>query len=641
MSARFCLILPDKYSEMEKNHILGFILIFATLLGWSIFTAPSEAELARSKYIQDSIAQAEMVESEEIDVGKAAPTQAPTYENDSLASLAQQYAFGPFASAATGESAPVILENDDVKITIDTKGGKISEVHLKKFRSVTINENREEVYGDLLLLNNPEDVFEYMIPVTSLPSGGVKSSDLYFQPTVSGNKVSLKAAVAGGGYIEQVYDLAASGYHVDYGLNLVGLDKIIDGNANTLELDWKVKINKLEKGEQFEQRYSTVYFKESDDSNADYCKCVSDDVEELNDKNVDWVSHSNQFFNTSLMSKGKPFVAGRMETVMTDYETSDYLKTTESLLSLPYGHAANESYDMAMYLGPNEYKNLVKYDNGLEQIIPFGNSIFGSINRHVIRPFFNWLSTFIGSKGIVIILMIFLVKMLLYPLMYKMLKSQALMGALKPQLAHLTDKYKDDAQKKQVETMKIYKEYGVSPFGGCMPMVVQIPIWYALFRFFPASITFRQEPFLWATDLSSYDDFFHLPFSIPFVGDHLSLFTILYSVSMLIYTYYNTKHMDMSANPAMKYMQYFMPVMFFGFFNNYASGLTCYMFFSNMINIAQTVITKKFVFNDEKLKAELATKKSQPKKQSKFQQKLEAAMKEQQANQKKAGKKKK
>ena len=223
-----------------------------------------------------------------------------------------------------------------------------------------------------------------------------------------------------------------------------------------------------------------------------------------------------------------------------------------------------------------------------------------------------------------------------------MLHSQALMGALKPELAHLNEKYKDDAQKKQMETMKVYREYGVSPFGGCMPMIIQMPIWYALFRFFPASITFRQEPFLWAEDLSSYDAFFNLPFEIPFMGSHLSLFTILWAISTLVYTYYNTRHMDMSANPAMKYMQYFMPVMFLGFFNTYASGLTCYMFFSNLINIIQTVVTKKFVFKDEKLKEELRQKKAKPKKQSGFQARLEEALKAQQAAQaKQKGAKKK
>ena len=625
---------------MEKNHIIGFILIFATLLGWSILTAPSEEELAEHKRLQDSIAAAQIVESEEVDTAKAdAVTLPSTPQSDSIATLANQYAYGPFAAAASGTSQQVILENADTKITFDTKGGSITSVHLKDYKAVSINDEREEVKTDLLLLNNPEDKWEYILPVASLPGKTVRTSDLYFTPSKSGNKLSLKAEVSGG-YIEQVYTLSSEGYHVDYDVNIVGLGNVIDQSADAIMLDWKLRINKLEKGDKFEQRYSTVYFKENDDD-PDYCKCISDDVEDLPEKQIDWVSHSNQFFNSTLMATDRPFAAGRMETVMADIEQVDYLKTTRSTLAVPYGHSSSESFSMAMYIGPNEYTQLAAYENELEQIIPFGNSIFGSINRHVIRPFFNFLSQYIGSKGLVILLMIFLVKMLLYPLMYKMLKSQALMGALKPQIAHLTDKYKDDAQKKQLETMKIYKEYGVSPFGGCMPMVIQIPIWYALFRFFPASIAFRQESFWWATDLSSYDDFFHLPFSIPFVGDHLSLFTILYSVSMLIYTFYNTKHMDMSANPAMKYVQYFMPVMFFGFFNNYAAGLTCYMFFSNVINTAQTVITKNFVFDDAKLKAELATKKAKPKKESKFQQRLQAAMKEQQAKQAEMGKKRK
>lgn len=220
--------------------------------------------------------------------------------------------------------------------------------------------------------------------------------------------------------------------------------------------------------------------------------------------------------------------------------------------------------------------------------------------------------------------------MMLYPLMYKMLHSQAKMGALKPELAHLKAKYKDKPQQQQMETMKIYREYGVSPLGGCMPMILQMPIWYALFRFFPASITFRQESFLWATDLSSFDVITWLPFSIPAFGSHISLFTILWAFTTIIYSYYNMKHMDMSANPAMKYVQYFMPVTFLFFFNTYASGLTCYMFFSNLFNIAQTVITKRFVFDDEKILAELNKQKSKPKKKGRFQERLEEAMKQQQ-----------
>ena len=228
-------------------------------------------------------------------------------------------------------------------------------------------------------------------------------------------------------------------------------------------------------------------------------------------------------------------------------------------------------------------------------------------------------------------MLIFILKMLLYPLMYKMLHSQAKMGLLKPKIAGIKEKYPDDSQKVQVETMKMYREYGVSPLGGCMPMILQMPIWYALFRFFPASITFRQEPFLWATDLSSYDALINLPFSIPAFGSHLSLFTLLWAVTTIIYSYYNMRHMDMYANPAMKYIQYFMPVTFLFFFNTYASGLTCYMFFSNVFNIAQTVITKKFVFQDEKLQKELDEHKAKPKKAGGFGSRLEEAMKQQQA----------
>jgi len=267
----------------------------------------------------------------------------------------------------------------------------------------------------------------------------------------------------------------------------------------------------------------------------------------------------------------------------------------------------------------------------MEDIIPFGRSIFGTINRWIIRPIFNFLSGFVGSMGIVILILTLIVKLALYPLTYKMLHSQTKMSVLKPEMASLKEKHKDEPQKAQMETMKIYREFGVNPLGGCMPMVLQMPIWFALYRFFPASIEFRQAGFLWATDLSSYDVFFNLPWEIPFYGAHVSLFTLLWAGTTLIYTYYNSKIMDMNAiNPMMKYMQYFMPLMFLFFFNNYASGLTCYLMFSNIINIGQTLGTKNLLFNDEKIKEELYAKKKKPKKKGKFQARLEQAMKEQQ-----------
>jgi YidC/Oxa1 family membrane protein insertase len=300
-------------------------------------------------------------------------------------------------------------------------------------------------------------------------------------------------------------------------------------------------------------------------------------------------------------------------------------------MTFALGSGSAQSYDMTWYIGPNEFERLRAHDLDMEDIVPFGWSIFGTINRWVVRPIFSFLSNFIGNKGIVILFLTLIVKSLVYPLTYKMLYSQSKMGALKPQMAKLREKYKDDQQKVQMETMKIYREYGVNPAGGCFPMVLQMPIWFALYRFFPASIEFRQASFLWANDLSSYDVFFRLPFEIPFLGDHLSLFTFLWAISMVVYTYYNSKIMDMnSINPMMKYMQYMMPLMFIFFFNSYASGLTCYLLFSNLMNITQTLVTKNYLINNDKILAELDANKKKPKKKGGFQQRLEKAMQEQQ-----------
>jgi len=451
-----------------------------------------------------------------------------------------------------------------------------------------------------------------------------------------------------GGYIEQKYTLAEDGYNVDYDLNLVGMNQHLDTGRKSVTLEWDNYLTRLEKNNKFEQTYSTVYFRDNQDEDVDYCRCVADAEEDLSEEKVDWVANVNQFFNTSIITTDTPFAGATFETKMIDQEneSNTALKLIKSEIEIPYDQSGNQKIAMKMYIGPNKFENLKEYGVELEEIIPFGTSIFGSINRWFIRPFFGFLSGFIGSMGIVILVLIFLIKMALYPLMYKMLHSQAKMGALKPEIAKLTEKYKDEPQKKQMETMKIYQQYSVSPFGGCMPMIAQMPIWYAMFRFFPASIEFRQESFLWAKDLSSYDVFFRHGMDIPFLGDHISLFTLLWAATTLIYTYYNTKHMDMSANPAMKYVQYFMPIMFLGFFNSYASGLTTYMFFSNLINIAQTVITKKFVFNDEKILAELKTQKAKPKKKNSFAERLQEqmrqaqAMQEQQAKLKNKGKKK-
>ncbi len=629
---------------MEKNQIIGFILLFATLFLWTWWSAPSEEELKEAQRVQDSIAQVKALKdsltAETKEIISESNLNAPSDEkNDSMSNIKNTYVFGLFAPAASGVEKFYTLENDEVVIKFSNKGGRIVSATLKNHIVSQKRKKGEPIEEkNVVLLGNERNKFEYLIPVKNVPSGTVNTRDLYFDVTQQGNALTFKAKTLSGGAFVQKYKLG-KGFNLDYDIDYSGLKGLLDGSADFIKFHWENYLAGYEKNRNFEKRYSAVYYKEKDQGDIEDCGCMKDDKEDLKNTPLEWVSHVNQYFNSSLISRGAPFASGEVESISPDDVNGDYIEMLRTDLDIPIQEG---SMDMEMYIGPNKYKELQNLNVDLEYVVPFGSSIFGTINRYLIRPVFNFFNGLTGSLGLSIIIIIFLLKMILYPLMYKMLHSQALMGALKPQLEPINKKFADDPQKKQIETMKIYREYGVSPLGGCLPMIIQMPIWYALFRFFPASFLFRREPFLWADDLSSYDDFFHLSTTIPFIGDHISLFTVLYSISMLIYTYYNSKNMDMSANPAMKYMQYFMPIMFFGFFNNYASALTCYMFFSNTINIAQTVITKKFVFTDERLQAELKKKKAKPKKKSAFASKFEEALKQQQAAQaaqKKRGKK--
>jgi len=622
---------------MEKTQLTGVLLLFVIMAGWWYVNAPTPEELAEYERVQDSIEQATLVEENPELTKTIAASELPVV-SDSVKNIQLQNTYGEFAGVAAGTEEIVSLENGDIKIDFTNKGGIIKEALIKEHLKVIKDEEGGETKVPLKLLEDPKNRFEYFIP-----SGGkeISTMDMYSQVSKSGNSVKFIAQTPSGKQFIQTYTLPDSGFQIDYKIETRG---ITADNSKGLKFRWKNYLDKLELNTNFEKSFTSVYFKKVDES-SDYCDCRSDDEEELEGDRLEWVSHVNQFFNSSLMAdKSKPFYGMEMRTEMMA-AGSDDLKMLESTAFIPVENGM--AYDMQMYVGPNEFETLRSYNNGLEEIIPFGRSIFGSINRWIIRPAFNFLSGLIGSKGVVIIVLIFILKMILYPLMYKMLYSQAKMQALKPEIEKASVKWKEDPQKKQMETMKMYREYGVSPLGGCWPMMLQMPIWYALFRFFPASITFRQESFLWANDLSSYDAFINLPFAMPeFIGSHISLFTVLWAVSTLVYTYYNTRHMDMSANPAMKYVQYFMPLMFLGFFNTYASGLTCYMFFSNLFNIMQTVITKKFVFDNDKILAELNKEKAKPKKpKSGFQARIEQAMKQQQAMQaekeKKGSKKKK
>lgn len=615
---------------MDKNSITGILLIFALFLVWQQLTAPSAEQIAEEQRIRDSIALAQELDTQNTTAELPATQQEQLVnETDSAKMVRLSSSYGVFAAAAGGNEQETTLENEVFAITFTNKGGRIKEVLLKDYHKAYLDENNEEYTVPLKLLEDEKNRFEYFLPIAGMPSGGVKSSELFFTTNKSDNSVTFRADAGEGRYFEQKYTIQPNSYAIDYSVDVAKLGNLVTGNTKDIQLEWVNYLDKLERNTAYERNYSSVYYKTTDDDPT-YCSCTSDDKETLAEDPVKWISHSNQFFNSTIMTAGSErFPKAVVETQMMEENDVD-LKKLASTISIPYNGANSQPFAMQMYIGPNEFDRLAKFDNELEYIIPFGSSIFGTINRWVIRPLFNFLSGFIGSAGFVILALTVIVKLVLYPLTYKMLYSQSKMAALKPRIAAMGDKFKDDPQKKQMETMKLYQQYGVNPLGGCLPMVLQMPIWFALYRFFPASIEFRQASFLWATDLSSYDAFAYLPFEIPFYGAHVSLFTILWAVTTVIYTFYNSKHMDMSAQPAMKYMQYAMPIMFLFFFNNFAAGLTCYLFFSNLFNIAQTLITKEVIIDKDKIKKELEIAKAKPKKKGGFREKLEKAMAEQQ-----------
>lgn len=619
---------------MDKNSLIGITLIFVLFVAWQfLFIEPEAKKRAQEQRVKDSVALVErradsLARLNRVDSISVKQNTIATVLPDSILNVQNASKFGAFASAAIGKEQLETLENDVFKVTFSNKGGRIVDVELKNYKKVSEDAKKKEVKSPLHLLNDKKDKFEYLLPVKDAQGGMVHTSELFFVATKTENTVTFRTDAGNGKYFEQIYKIQPGTYKIDYQLKTQGLNDVLNQNTKSIQLNWLTYLDRLEKNTKTEKMYSSVYFKPVDNRYS-YCSYTSDDTEDRSKEPLKWVSHANQFFNTSVVAKSQ-FSGGVMQATQYD-EKAPSLKKLYSEIQIPMNPAGNANFEMTLYSGPNEFKQLRSVGSELEDVIPYGWGIFGTINRWVMRPLFEFLSSFIGSAGIVILMLTLIVKLCLYPLTYRMLYSQSKMGALKPQLEGLKDKFKDDPQALQVEQMKIYREFGVNPLGGCMPMLLQMPIWFALYRFFPAAIDFRQAGFLWATDLSSYDVFVRLPFEVPLgFGSHISLFTVLWAVTTLIYTYYSTRHMDMSANPAMKYMRYIMPVMFLGFFNSYASGLTCYLLFSNIVNIGQTLVTKNFIIDEEKIKLLLEENRKKPKKQTGFQARLESALKEQQ-----------
>lgn len=614
--------MPPLIKYMDRNNIIGFALIFVVLMLWSYFNTKQTQQQLVQKRIQDSI---DMVQAREDSLRKlilnpeAATIESTTPSATNGVVPVTHLPTSIFNTDSAAKPGEYILENDVIKLTFNSLGGKITKAELKKYFKMVEMKKGPDLKTPLYLLDNPRNDWNLRFELTG---AAVQTKDIVFKvenPTA--HSIKFMASTASGQQIIQTYNLGNS-YSIDYTIDAPGLNALMPNPTATLQ--WQNILDAKEKGVAYEKTRTTTHYKPLNER-EEHLKFGGDD-EEAYAGAVKWIANIQQFFNTSIIAD-QSFKNIKVAAVHAQ-DPTEYLAKLNTSADISLEN--NESAKLRLFIGPNEYKLLENQGNDLEDIIAFGASILGTVNRWIVRPVFNFLSGFFSNKGIVILLLTFIVKLILFPLSYKMLHSQAKMGALKPEMAHLKDKFKDDAQGMQVESMKMYREYGVNPLGGCLPMVLQMPIWLALYQFFPASIEFRQSSFLWANDLSSYDVFAKLPMKLPFYGSHVSLFTLIWVVSTLIFTHYSTKDQDFSVNPAMKYMQYLMPLFFLFFFNNSASGLTAYMAFSNILNIIQTVGGKALFFPLPKMQAELQASRNKPKKKGGFQDRLESMMKEQQ-----------
>lgn len=652
---------------MKSNNstFTGIMLLILLWLTYNILTGPTKEELQEQQAKKEALIQAQLEQDSLEQVQKQLAqvaldsvlndtTLSPTQKDSLKVVIKQQQLgdkYGIFTAAATGKDGQSVLENEKLKITFNNKGGKISKVEVKGF--LQYNQATEDPYDKepLVLMDNPNNKFAYYIPLTGTPKGDISTEDLYFEPTLEGKTLRLRAYASDRNqYIEQKYTINDN-YVLDYQLTLEGINSAMPRNQN-IQLDWYTHVSKIEKNPHYESTMTTVYFKEKDES-FDYCDCRSTNNEQLSNP-VEWISQSQQFFNTTLFTKeGTTFSAAKVASNVVDPSVTQ-LKELGSLIEFATKDQKSAAYDMQFYIGPNDYDELVTMGNEFERIIPFGWSIFGFISRSLIRPLFNFFAMFISNYGLIILLLTFLIRLALFPLQYKMILNGVKMSVLKPEMDDMRAKHKDDPTAMQAAQMKMYQDYGLNPLGGCLPMLMTMPIWIALYRFFPSSISFRQKGFLWADDLVSYDsiwDFGHIPFIYDIYGDHVSLFTLLWMLSMFAFLWYNSKQMDMSAAGGganmkmMKYMQFSFPVLFFFALNSWAAGLTAYMLFSNLLNIAQTFITKNILIDKEKLRAELLetkeNNKNKPKKEG-FMAKYQELLAEQQKElerKKKQGKK--
>ena len=572
---------------MDKNTLIGFILIGAVLVGFSIYNRPSKEEIEKAQRYQDSIQAVAQQQKEDLLQAEA--------KKDSLVLTAQQSdSTSVFYNASQGTEEFYTLENSVLRVKLSNKGGQICEAVLKEYN---------DQQGQPLELFDQDDM-----SVTFALDGkneNIHTENLFFTPlNQTDSTLTMRLKTGGNGYIDFNYHLLKDAYVVNLTIQANGMANFFPSSQKSINMDWRQRFRHLEKGYSFEQRYTALTYKRTQDNDSKNLSETRDANKEVSDA-LDWIAFKGQFFSTVWIAN-QEFNNTSLVSKMEEKE-SNYMKSYTANMTAFFDPTGAQPTEMQIFMGPNHFKTLKATNElatsgkklQLHKMVYLGWPIVRLINRWFTIPLFDWLSGWGLSMGLVLLLMTLIVKVLVYPATYKSFISSAKMRVLKPYIDQINAKYpkQEDALKKQQETMGLYSQYGVSPMGGCLPAIIQMPVYMALFFFVPNAIELRQQSFLWANDLSAYDDVLSWSTNLPLIGNHLSIFCILFSVSSLLSTVITTKMQDpmnqQQQMPAMKWMMYLMPIMFFFIFNDYSSGLNYYYFISSLITIIIMWVLRK------------------------------------------------
>ena len=614
---------------MNKNNIIGFVLIGVIMFGFTWYQSRQYEKQMEAQAQRDSIAFVEQMAQMALDSAKRAEGVLDETSEVQVRTL-QMYKDSALNEARFAEAQVYKLSNDKIEIEFTTKGAQPYSVMIKDYMTYD---------STALYLIKPE---QSQYGITVFAGENINTKDFVFEVAeYNDSTIVMRLPFSQGGYIQQVYALSEGSYMVRNELSFVGMENVIPRNVSMLDIDWNVVIPRLEKGYKNEKQYSKLDYYFTGDKKCEEIGRGKDDSERISSK-MKWFAFQQQFFS-AIMTAGDEFASADLSVkyFAEDDPSHNLMACSARLRSDFQGGSDSISLPYEFYFGPNDYRTLKSYDLKYEKIVPLGGWMVAWFSRLVIIPCFDLLGRFIHNYGLVILLMTLLIKLIISPLTIKSYKSSARMQVLKPEIDKINAKYPNekDAMKKQQATMELYQKAGISPMGGCLPMLLQMPILFAMFRFFPASIELRQQKFLWADDLSAYDSILDFGFNIPLLGDHLSLFALLMAASMFIYSKMTSSQMSDDPNMAgMKFMSvWLMPIMMFFICNNLSSGLSYYYLLSNIITMGMTWYIRKFVVTEDKVRAEMMLRAKQPKKKSKWQQRLEEAQKMQEQMRKQQG----